>query len=266
MRVHFKKSIAAQIFGSIAAFVFMLSLAPNVVADTENYIERILRITVNYKLKEANEKIDEFLKDHGKLIQTIKDKKCNKNSRPPCRKIRVPNGQEKAWISELIKSRWIKKVKRVKQTKDRLPEETDSAAIQPVANQCANQQVPFFSLTSREFDNLESVLKNAYQHKCGDCVQLTDDSPVAKKFSIVGLNKEVIKDEDWLETLEITFLQSEQGSEWTTIVSGQYAPSQWKGQSEVPTAEFKDIRCQYQEQLNVYAADLKKTIFSKETP
>jgi len=258
MVIHLRQSVAARTVGCIAAFVFMLSLAPNVVADTENRIPRILRITVNYKLTEANKQIDKFLKDYGKLIQIIKDKKCNKKSRPPCRKIRVPSGQEKAWISKLKKSRWIKKVKWVKQTKDRLPEETDSAAIQPVVNKCGNQQVPFFELKNRKFDRLESVLKVAYQDKCLDCVQLTDASPFAKQFSIAGVNKEVLKDEDWLETLEITFLQDEAETEWTVIVS-----SQWTGQSEVPPTEFKEMRCQYQEQqLNTYAADLKK-LFSE---
>jgi hypothetical protein len=241
----------------IAALVLIFSSAPSALADTEDYIERILRITVNYKLTEANQKIDEFLKEQHKYIQIIKDKKCNNKSRPPCRKIRVPSGQEKAWISLLKKSRWIKKVKRVKQTKDRLPEDTDSAA-KPVVNECANKQVPFFELKNWEFDRLESVLKAAFQQKCRDCVQLTDDSAAAKQFSIVGLSNEVIEHEDWQETLEITFLPNEQQTEWTTIVSGQYAPSQIKGQS----AEFKELRCEHQEQLNAYAADLEK-IFSQ---
>jgi hypothetical protein len=256
----------AHILSGIMMFVLM-GYVPSAIAKT-NYIPGLLRVSVNTKVKNANQRIDKFLRKYGKRVQILYCKQKNSKKSIPCgskskkspyRNIRVRKGTEKAWIQTLRKSRLIRDVKRRKRAKNRLPGDTDSSAQKVVADPCSQKVVPFFSLKEGGnvlFGKAEQFVKNTYQAKCGDCVKSDEPSENAKAFSIASLNKEVLKKQDLVESLTLTFLLTED-KELTTIVSGQYAPTQWKEKPLVPEIEFQEMRCQYDTQLKAYADELQ---------
>jgi len=146
----------------------------------------------------------------------------------------------------------VKYVIRPKDTNDRLP---GDGSVVEVDDPCAKQALPFISLkygSEVPFEHLEDLLKKIYQGKCDNCVQLDESSSLAKTFSIVDLNKEVIKEENFVENLALSFLMTdEKKPEWFIVVSGEYAPVPEK--KGVPPTHFQEMRCQYHEQLKAYA-------------
>ena len=119
---YFYKSMIVYFLSGIMAFVLM-GYVPNAIA-AKSYIPGLLRVTVNTKVKNANGRIDQFLRRYGKRVQILYCKKkrskksfpCGSNSKFPYRKIRVNKGHEKAWMRTLRKSRLVRGVKRLKNT------------------------------------------------------------------------------------------------------------------------------------------------------
>ncbi len=266
--VHIRKSIAAQILAGIAAFILMFLGAESAIAD--DYIPGLLRVIVNTKFKsdkckEANKCIDKLLKSY-KPIEILqcpekgsqnkgrqKKHPCGSKSKHPYRDIRVTNN-DKMWIQKLKTSPLVRKVKQRKRAKDRLPTATDEQSNQTIVDDlCAKIDPPYFDLVLKgsdsAFESLEQFLKTTYQEKCGDCVQSDEHFPLSRDFSIVYINKEVLKEEDFVETYG--------KMELTTIVDGQYAPGQWKGKKVVPPTEFQEMKCQYNEQLTAYSNEIQ---------
>jgi hypothetical protein len=262
---YFYKSMIAHILSAIMVFVLM-GYVPNAIA-AKSYIPGLLRVTVNTKMKNANGRIDQFLRKYGKRVQILYCKKkrskksfpCGSNSKFPYRKIRVRKGHEKAWMRTLRKSRLVRRVIRVRgNPKNRLPGETAPSTQKVADDPCSQIAAPFFSITEKGpvlFDKADQFVKNTYQAKCGDCVKADEPSENAKAFSIASLNQEVVKKPNLAESLTLTFLLAED-KELITIVSGQYGPIPEKGKS-VPKTEFKEMRCQYEAQLKAYANELQ---------
>ncbi|HEC83975.1 MAG: hypothetical protein DRR08_16535 [Candidatus Parabeggiatoa sp. nov. 2] len=251
MAVHLRKSVAAQILGGLLALILMFSWVPSAVAD--DYIPGLLRVMVNIrfksdKCKNLNKCIDALLKSYGKRIKVLPNKKGRK-SWPPYRNILVKAGHEKTWISTLKKSPVVKRVKRLRESDDRLPTMADNKTL----------GTPFFLLKGNGdkalFESLPDFLRETYQGKCDDCIQSEESFPRSKRVLVAYLNREVIKEEDFVETLEFTFLMIDgEELEFTTIVSGQYAPNSQQG---VPPTEFQNMESQYDEQLRAYTAEIK---------
>jgi hypothetical protein len=280
MAVHLRKSVATQILGGMLALILMFSWVPSAVAD--DYIPGLLRVMVNIKFKsdkcktrkKLNKCLDALLKSYGKRIKVLSYKKGSKSldpllkscgkrikvrlckdgrkSWPPYRNILVKAGHEKAWISTLIKSSVVNRVKQLKKSDIRLPTTADTKIV----------GTPFFSLKANGdkalFESLSDFLRKTYQGKCDDCVQSEESFPRSKKVLVAYLNREVIKEENFVETLEFTFLMIDgEELEFTTIVSGQYAPNSQPG---VPPTEFQNMASQYDKQLRAYAAEIKEKL------
>ncbi len=249
---YFNKSIATHLLSGFVVFSLMGLWIEHAVAD--DFIPKLLYVGVNTKVKNANNRIDQFLKKYGKRITVFqcKENPCGKKNKRPFRKIRVKSGTENGWIKILRKSPLVKYVIRPKDTNDRLP---GDGSVVEVDDPCAKQALPFISLkygSEVPFESLENLVKKIYQGKCDNCVQLDESSSLAKKFSIVDLNKEVIKEENFVENLALTFLMTdEEIPELSIVVSGEYAPVPEK--KGVPPTHFQEMRCQYHEQLNAYA-------------
>jgi hypothetical protein len=257
--VYFRKPIAAQILSGVVVFVLMFVGAENAFAADD-----FLRVIVSKKkFKDANKRIDKFLKNYGD-IKIIRDKNKaprGRDSEPPFREIRVKSGKGKALRNTLRKSPLVANIQKLSEIGDRLPGASEK--LSKPTDPCTKISTPFFLLESRDktyFDGLGNFLKNTYQDKCGDCVQLEEVFPRSQRFSVANLNQEVFKDKDFVETLELTFLwiEGEKKRGFTTIVSGQYAPR--KGKKMVPPTEFQEMRCQYRKQLKAYAGELRKKL------
>jgi len=154
-------------------------------------------------------------------------------------------------------------VRRLKKTNGpRLP--GDDSVVE-VDDPCAKQALPFISLkygSEAPFESLEELVKKIYQGKCDNCVCLDESSSLAKTFSIVNLNQEVIKEENFVENLVLTFLITDKEiSELSMVISGQYAPVPEK---KGVATHFQEMRCQYPEQLKAYANKLQETLQSAE--
>lgn len=266
--VYFRKAITTQILGGIMVFVLMFIGTESVVAN-EPPIPELLRVIISNGVTDANGRIDKFLKDNNlEILQCkVKDSEsqspCGSNSNPPFRDIRINPSLKAALTKTLRQSSLVADVQPVTETTDRLPGANDKQPepIEP----CAKISAPFFLLKSRDktyFDGLGDFLKNTYQDKCGDCVQSKEVFPHSQKWAITYLNQKVLKKQDFVEKLELTFLwiEGDKRLGFATIVNGQYAPSQWKGKKEIPATEWKEMRCQHRKQLRTYAGKLRKKL------
>ncbi|MCK5718813.1 MAG: hypothetical protein KAH84_02555 [Thiomargarita sp.] len=241
------------IFNSFVIFILINLWLEQAIAD--DFIPKLLYISVNTQVKNANNRIDDYLKKYGKRIRVVqcKEKPCGKGNRKPYRKIRVEAGTENGWIKTLEKSQLVKKVKRLKNSDERLPNKKKI-----VVDSCENKELPFFPLKySTQTEYLERLVKKIYQDKCDNCVQLSANSPLAKTFSITRLNKEVLKAKDFIENLTLTCLITEgEIPKVLIIISGKYASMQGKNE-KIPTG-FQNMQCQYHEQLKIYADKLRE--------
>ena len=117
--VYFRKT--AQILGGIVALVLMSVGTENTVAS--EFVPGYLRVMVNTKIKDANKRIDKFLKSYGdnniKILLCKNKVPCGIYDRHPFRNVLVEFGTESAWIYTLRRSPLIKEIKLIKEYSSR---------------------------------------------------------------------------------------------------------------------------------------------------